>query len=42
MKLIQKILDFEFWMYYFMSLQNPNYAFSPNTLTYLLYYYGNR
>lgn len=39
--LILKTCILEFMIYYYNSLINPNHTFSPNTLTYLIYYYGN-
>lgn len=41
-KLILEICNLEFMIYNYNVLINPNYTFSPNTLTYLIYYYGNR
>lgn len=40
--LILEICRLEFINYYYNSLKNPNYTFSVNTLTYLIYYYANR
>lgn len=41
-RLILEICKLEFIIYSNNVLINPNYTFSPNTLTYLVYYYGNR
>lgn len=41
-RLILEICKLEFIIYSYNVLMNPNYTFSPNTLTYLIYYYGNR
>lgn len=41
-KLILEICKLEFIIYSVNVLINPNYVFSPNTLTYLIYYYENR
>lgn len=40
--LILKTCKSEFICLYYQSLINPNYILSPNTLTYLIYYYENR
>ena len=42
MNLLLKICELEFIMYGYKLMENPNYVFSPNTLTYLIYYYANR